>query len=88
VVAPLGEPAPVGPTPFRVTNLRAPDGAAIGETVVVRADVTNLGSATRAERIEFRFRGDVTASRRLTLDAGETRTVRFEPNTSGVEPGR
>lgn len=88
VVAPLGEPAPVGPTPFRVTNLRAPDSAAIGETVVVRADVTNPGSATRAERIEFRFRGDVTASRRLTLDAGETRTVRFELNTSGVEPGR
>jgi hypothetical protein len=40
---------------FEVTDLRAPTSAEVGETIEVSADVTNLASEVRTERVEFRL---------------------------------
>jgi hypothetical protein len=73
---------------FEVTDLRAPTSAEVGETIEVSADVTNLASEARTERVEFRLQGDVVDSESLTLGPGETQSVTFEFNTSGSPPGR
>jgi beta-glucosidase len=61
---------------------------AVGETAVVEVDVTNTGKRTGDEVVQLYIRDEVSSAprpvlelrgfQRVTLKAGETRTVRFE----------
>jgi hypothetical protein len=79
VVAPEGE--------FDVSAIDAPTTAVAGDTIVVSALVENTGNASATEDVEFRLDGDVLLSQSVTLDAGESRRVVFDVDTTGVAPG-
>ncbi|WP_200530408.1 S8 family serine peptidase [Halorubrum sp. LN27] len=75
-------------TSFRVSNLTAPESADAGASIDVSADVTNVGEASGEQSVDFVFDGAVAASRNVSLDSQETRTVTFEdvglPDTDGT----
>jgi hypothetical protein len=69
---------------FSVSNLDAPERAAVGSTATVTADITNDGTAESTQPVEFRLDvdGDGTletvATEQVTLAGGETTQVSFE----------
>jgi len=69
---------------FSVSNLDAPERAAVGSTATVTADVTNDGTAESTQPVEFHLDvdGDGTpetvATEQVTLAGGETTAVSFD----------
>lgn len=84
--APVGN-APAGSS-FEVTDLQAPLAVEQGSEVQVKATITNPTEATDSQRVEFRFDSAVLKSERVPLAAGESATVTFTVDTSGVETGQ
>lgn len=76
-----------GQADFQVSNLSAPSSAVQGDTVNVTADITNDGSVSGTQTVEFRFGGSVLATSTVSLNAGATQEVSFTADTSGVAPG-
>jgi hypothetical protein len=72
---------------FTVGDLSAPEGVQRGTTVTVNATVSNPNDVTDTQRVEFRFDGTLIAAERVTIPGGESATVSYELNTSGVTPG-
>ncbi|WP_254530949.1 DUF7282 domain-containing protein [Natrinema gelatinilyticum] len=72
---------------FNVTDLSAPESAMVGETITVNATVENPTDEERTEAIQFRLEGDLVTEQNLTLESGESDTVEFEVDTSGIPPG-
>ncbi|KAB1198406.1 MULTISPECIES: hypothetical protein [Haloferax] len=72
---------------FDVSNLSAPPAVEPGETVTVTADVSNPNDAPLIQCVEFRLEGDVVERRGWALNPGETETITFEVDTSGLAEG-
>jgi len=82
---------------FTVGALSAPSTATAGDTITVSADVTNTGGTAGAVTASFRLDldgdGDLEFDEELASEnlgfvrAGETRTVEFDIDTTGVAPG-
>jgi len=77
----------LGSAEFEVSGLSAPASAVQGEMVNVSATITNNGSTSDTQTIEFRAGGSVADSTSLTLNGGESQTVMFTLDTSGLAPG-
>jgi len=69
---------------FDVTNLSAPESAASGDTITVTADIINPTDDPMVQDVDFRVDGEVVARQALALNAGETNTVTFEVDTTGL----
>lgn len=78
---------PTSGASFTVENLSAPEGVQRGTTVTVNATVSNPNDVADSQRVEFRFDGTLIAAERLTIPGGDSTTVSYELNTSGVAPG-
>jgi hypothetical protein len=78
---------PTSGASFTVGNLSAPEGVQRGTTVTVNATVSNPNDVTETQRVEFRFDGALIAAERVTIPGGESTTVSYNVNTSGVTPG-
>jgi len=80
------EEGPEEPT-FRVSDL-TPANATVGNGTLVNisAAIENVGNQSGTQSIEFSLDG-VNATRNLTLDRGERRTVTFGLDTGQVGPG-
>ena len=74
-------------TSFQVDTLDAPAEATAGETINVSAELTNPASVPMIQFVEFRFQGDVVERTAFALNPGESDTVMFEVNTSGIAAG-
>ncbi|WP_276273773.1 DUF7282 domain-containing protein [Haloarcula litorea] len=74
-------------TAFEVSNLSAPDSVAANGTVTAVATVSNPTDGERTESVAFRIGGAVADQKPVRLAAGESRTVSFTANTSGLEAG-
>ncbi len=72
---------------FTVEDFDAPDSAEVGDVVNVSATITNPGDTEDTQDVEFRLEGDLVASESITLEGGESTTITFEVDTSGVEAG-
>jgi PGF-CTERM protein len=74
---------------FELSNLSPANGTAtVNDTVTVSADVENTGSAEGTQTIELDIGGGaVTQSQELTLGAGESGSVEFDVDTSGIDAG-
>lgn len=78
---------PAGETAsFSVDGVGAPENATVESTVSFTATLTNPNDRQVTQTVELRFVGIQFATQEVTLDAGETRTVTFEVNTTGFEP--
>ncbi|MDY6765182.1 MAG: DUF4349 domain-containing protein, partial [Halobacteria archaeon] len=62
---------------FRISNLERIDTFSPGKTVRVQAMITNEGEATGAQKVEYKFNGDLMASKNVTLDPRESKTITF-----------
>lgn len=74
-------------TSFQVVTVDAPAETTAGETINVSAELTNPASTPMIQFVEFRFQGDVVQRTGFALNPGETDTVMFEVNTSGIAAG-
>jgi len=74
-------------TSFQVDTVDAPAETTAGETINVSAELTNPASAPMIQFVEFRFQGDVVERTAFALNPGESDTVTFEVNTSGIAAG-
>ncbi|MFB6159600.1 MAG: hypothetical protein ABEJ61_00300 [Haloferacaceae archaeon] len=72
---------------FDVDNLTAPENATAGETIAVTADITNPADVPMIQYVVFRLDGDVVDRTAFALNPGETETVAFDINTTGVPAG-
>ncbi|MBA7676002.1 hypothetical protein ES703_84242 [subsurface metagenome] len=73
-------PPVVEPTPakFTATNLSiSPSEAKVGETVTISFDVANSGESSGTHIVVLRIDGTESATKSLTLDAGESQKVSF-----------
>jgi hypothetical protein len=67
-----------GQAVFAITNLRLePAKAEVGQTVLVKIDVTNSGEAEGSYKVVLQVNGKAETSQDVTLAAGETRTAEF-----------
>ncbi len=74
---------------FEVSNLQASDEVEQGETLTVSANVTNTGNQQDTQTVEYRFDDlDTPAqTKNVTLGVGESTTVEFAVDTSGIDNG-
>ncbi len=70
---------PTDPEPafFAVTELDGEVQSEPGESVTVEATITNTGDEDGTQTVEFRFEGDLTESKGVTLGGGEATTLTF-----------
>jgi hypothetical protein len=72
---------------FEISDLEAPESAAVGDSLTVTANVSNPSDEERTENVEFRLDGDLVAERNVTLEGDESDEVEFDVDTSDLEPG-
>lgn len=72
---------------FQVSNLDAPAVVTQGDNVTVNATVTNAGTASGNDTVEFRFDGSVVSSTNVSLDPGQSQDVSVTLDTSGQTTG-
>lgn len=75
-----------GQAEFAVTNLRLePAKAVVGQTVLVKVDVTNSGETGGNYKVVLQVNGKAETSQDITLAAGETKTIEFSytPTAAG-----
>lgn len=63
---------------FEIDSLSAPDDAQLGTDAELQAAVENTGDLQDSQRIEYAFNGTTEATRRVSLDGGETETLTFD----------
>jgi len=75
------------PAAFEITDLSAPSAATQGDTITVDATVENTGDVTAEQSVAFSFDGTQLGSQNVTLAGGQSETVSFTVDTSGIAPG-
>ncbi|KTG07780.1 hypothetical protein AUR64_02785 [Haloprofundus marisrubri] len=74
-----------GDTSFVVSNLSTQSTVRRGDRIDVAATVTNRGTGTGTELVNYTFGGTVVATEQVTLDAGESTRVSFTSSLAAVE---
>lgn len=69
---------PSAPAHFEVTDIDTPDEITQDETISISATVENTGDDQATQTVQVSFDGDIVATREITLDGGESRTVSFD----------
>lgn len=72
---------------FQVSNLAAPDTVLQGDTFAATATVSNAGSVSGTETVEFSVNGSVVATRNVTLAAGASQSISLSTGTSNLPTG-
>jgi len=65
------------PSKFEYTGLKVPLTAALGESVIISAIVTNTGSFKKKEKVNLYVDGKVAYWKEVTLNGGEAKEVSF-----------
>lgn len=68
---------PKRPAYFDVTSLSVPSSVDVGESVSIKATVKNTGEQRGTQDVDLYVGGDWEDSERITLNPGESKTVRF-----------
>jgi len=63
---------------FEVSNIDAPSEAVAGERIAVEVTVRNTGDSSGSTALEYRIDDNIILTKRITLDAGSSRTVEFD----------
>ena len=74
------------PESFTLTNATLPENTTVGEPVLVNATVTNPGTTSSTQQVEFRLNGELLDSQTIELEPGESTTVEFAVETNGIRP--
>lgn len=72
---------------FEVSGLDAPNTTEPVDNLTVSATVSNPNDQRTTQVVKYRFDGTVLAQQFVTLDPGETTTVTFEADLTGVTSG-
>jgi PGF-CTERM protein len=83
------------PANFSVSDLSAPESVTQGETVMVTANITNVGGQEGTQTVDFRLddgsgtlaEDETLENQSVTLASGESQPVEFEVSSGGLELG-
>ncbi|MDH5375952.1 MAG: carboxypeptidase regulatory-like domain-containing protein [Candidatus Bathyarchaeota archaeon] len=70
-----------------MVGLTAPDKAVIGEPIPINVTVANIGASAEVTNVTISYDTTVIDSQNVTLVKGESKTVLFSWNTTGVAQG-